>query len=189
MIIGDPSILAIESEITLAYEQQSFLALGFFAIHAGGRRYGVHKPDATMMGCSFDEVERRVAARGSHVAPFAERDATNIVEAFRGAVYADKQADTYLEMSVRAFVDIIYSNNIAWAPDGDEAFDDGSYVLQFDVANRVRVIAFKRGQDRLHDPSTLRDVWLPADDFYSVLQRWHIAFAAEWGDLPKEPQQ
>jgi hypothetical protein len=43
--------------------------------------------------------------------------------------------------------DMIYSRHILWAPDGDAAFDDGSYILQFDVDERVRLIAFKGRQD------------------------------------------
>ena len=35
MIVGDPSIFAIESGITKAYERPSFLALGFFVLHVG----------------------------------------------------------------------------------------------------------------------------------------------------------
>ena len=44
-----------------------------------------------------------------------------------------------------------------WAPDGDEPFDDASYVLQFDVKDRVRLIAFKSSEGYLHDPATLSD--------------------------------
>jgi hypothetical protein len=73
-----------------------------------------------------------------------------------------------------------------WAPDGDAALDDGSYVLQFDVDDRVRVIAFRCRENFLHDPATLSDVWLSADGFYNVLQQWHDAFEAEWESLPKE---
>jgi hypothetical protein len=57
------------------------------------------------------------------------------------------------------------------APDGDEAFDDG-------VKDRVRLIAFRCGEGYAHDPATLSDVWLPADDFYRVLQQWQQAFVA-----------
>jgi hypothetical protein len=70
-------------------------------------------------------------------------------------------------------------------PDGDEAFDDGSFVLQFDVQDRVRLIAFRSGAGYVHDPDTLSDVWLPADDFYRVLEQWHQAFDREWAAMPK----
>ncbi|HEV3416160.1 MAG TPA: hypothetical protein VG056_05085, partial [Pirellulales bacterium] len=78
------------------------------------------------------------------------------------------------------------SNRIVWAPDGDEAFDDGSYVLQFDVRDDVRLIAFKSGGSDRHDPTALSDVRLPTDDFYLILQRWHDAFEAEWVSASKE---
>jgi hypothetical protein len=71
-------------------------------------------------------------------------------------------------------------------PDGDEAFDDRSYVLQFDVGDRVRLIAFRPMEGScLHDPATLRDVWLVANDFYRILQDWLDAFEAEWASMPK----
>ena len=186
MIIGNPSVFAIESSITLAYERLSFRALGFFVIHAGGRRYGRHSSDSTMLACSYDEVERRVALRGNHTVPFAsEPDAGQIADAFRNALYAEKQQQSHFGIPLAEFSHMIRSKRIMWAPDGDEAFDDGSYVLQFDVQDHVRLIAFKCGQDGLHDPSTMGDVWLAADDFYCVLQHWHEAFAAEWASTPK----
>ena len=186
MIIGNPSIIGIESSITRAYERLSFRALGSFVIHVGGRCYGVKSPDATLLANSFDEVERRVAMRGSHTVPFAtEADAGIIADSFRNAIYAERQQESYFGIPRSEFSRMIHSRNIVWAPDGDEAFDDGSYVLQFDIGNRVRLVAFKCGQGYLHDPTTLSDQWLAGDDFYHVLQHWHDAFEAEWASMPK----
>jgi len=183
MIIGNPSVLAIESGITRAYERVSLRALGFFVIHVGGRCYGVHEPDATMLACSFDKVERRIASRGRHAAPpLAKLDAGEIANAFRTAFFIDQEDETYCGIPADEFRNLFYveSRSLVWAPDGDEAFDDGSYVLQFDVKDRVRVIAFTSSEDYLYDPATLSDTWLPAADFYQLLQRWHDAFEAEW---------
>jgi hypothetical protein len=83
------------------------------------------------------------------------------------------------------FVESIQTKHIVWAPDGDEAFGDGSCVLQFDVKDRVRVMTFRCGQDGLHAPETLREEWLSADEFYDILQRWRDAFKAAWESLPK----
>lgn len=188
MIVGDPSILGIESRITRAYERLSFRALGFFVIHVGGRRYGVYKPDATMLACSFDAVQRRIADRGTHTASFAtESDAGQIADAFRNAIYAEDQEESYFGIPLAEFNRLFdrNSNDLIWAPDGDEAFDDGSYVLQFDVEDRVRLIAFKFDEGYHHDPATLSDVWLPADDFYRVLQQWLDTFEAERACMPK----
>lgn len=91
-------------------------------------------------------------------------------------------------MSSAAFQDIIYSNHINWAPDGDAAFDDGSYVLHFDVGDQVRLIAFKCNEDNRPAPSSLSDKWLPADEFYDVLHQWQQAFEAEWLVTPKTPE-
>jgi hypothetical protein len=89
-------------------------------------------------------------------------------------------------MTCEAFVESIYAANIQWAPDGDAAFDDGSYILQFDVDRQVRLIAFKSMPDgSLYDPSTLVDLWMPTGEFNEILQRWHDDFVAEWTSLPK----
>jgi len=189
MIIGDTSVIAIESGITRAYERLSYRALGFFTIHVGGRRYGVPDPDATLMACSFDSVERRIAACGKHTAPFScEPDAGKIADAFRDALYAMEPEESYFGIVRSELPKLFYgASGITWAPDGDEAFDDSSYILQFDVEDRVRVIAFQPLEDGSHDPATLRDVWLAADEFYGILQRWRDTFESEWASSPKAP--
>ena len=139
-----------------------------------------------MLACSFDEVQARLALRGKHIAPFAaETDAGAIADAFRNAVYADEQQESFFGVRLAEFCDFFYQKSrLVWAPDGDEAFDDGSYVLQFDANSRVRLIVFRRDEGYRQAPGTLRDVWLPADDFYNVLREWRDAFEAEWIAAP-----
>jgi Immunity protein 42 len=190
MTVGDPSIFALESGITRAYERKSFRALGFFTIHIGGHCYGRRTPDSTMLACSFDEVERRINRRGGHVATFAESDAGEIADAVRQALYGlDQVNKEFFGMRESELSELVYSKSLLWAPDGDEAFDDGSYVLQFDVGNRVRLIAFRSVEGGcLHDAGTLKDIWIAAGEFYHVLQAWHDAFEAEWMIMVKSPE-
>ena len=190
MIIGDPSIFAIESGISEAYERLSLLSLGFFVIHINGRRYGVFEPDATMLACSFGAVEERITHRGRHTAPFAnELDAGKIADAFRHAIFADEPEDEYFENSRESFKELFYTQSVdrMWAPDGDQAFDDRSYVLHFDVEDRVRLIAFQCQDGISYTHGTLSDVWLAADDFYNILRQWHDSFDAQWAAMPKSP--
>jgi len=77
-------------------------------------------------------------------------------------------------MSAAEFTKTLYSNSLVWAPAGDEAFDDGSYVLRFDVGDRVRLIAVKRPDSQV-DPASVREVWISADIFYNALQ-WRDTF-------------
>jgi hypothetical protein len=191
MIIGNPSVFALESVITRAYERLSFRALGLFTVHVSGRRYGVYEPDATMLAGSLDQVGRRVENRGRHTAPFAtDQNAGNIADAFRNVVYnigydADS-TEEYLGLAAAAFDEVVHANKIEW-PGGDEEFDDGSYLLQFDIGDRVRLIAFQCGEDGLHNPATLRDLWLPSNEFYNVLKRWSDSFNEEWIGAQRVP--
>jgi len=187
VIIGDPLTLALESEITVAYARPSHLALGFFAIHVAGASYGVRAPDATMLGCSFDEVGRRIEERGQHVAPFAKGVAAGpIADAVCRALYADStQGDRLFGYAPTAFAGLVYAGRLLWAPDGDEAFDDGSHVLQIDEEESVRVIAFKKSGPAAFDQGTLREVHLAAEDFYGLLESWKRAFEIHWEGTPK----
>jgi hypothetical protein len=191
LTIGDPRQFAIESCITRAYVRLSFRALGYFLIHVGGCSYGVRSEDATMLECSFEEVGSRILRRGSHTAPFSnEPDATLIASAVYDAIYtSDDNAKELSGISTISLVDMVRTRHLKWAPDGDEAFEDGSRVLHFDVDGRVRIIAHtlktdERGRHR-PCPETLRDQWINADTFYGVLQRWRDDFEAEWLAAPK----
>ena len=176
MIVGDPAIFAIESQITKAFERLSFRGLGYFVIHIAGRQYGVREPEATMLAVSFDEVGGRLGRQGKHLSNFSlASNPGTLADMYRKAFYnvgADKE--------MKSFADAILSAGISWAPDGDEAFDDGSYVLQFDVEGWVRLIGFRCGADGLHDPTTLSDTWLSSAQFYGVLEKWQADFLKEW---------
>ncbi len=187
MIIGDPSTFAIESGITTAYHRLSFRGLGFFTIFINGLRYGVHSSDATMLACSLDSVEARLARRGTHIATFADGvDGSVIADAVREALYApDQEAKTFFDMSRSDFESLIYSNHLLWAPDGDEAFDDQSYVFQADIGDRVRLVGFQSTSGCHHDVGSLRDLSLDSDVFYEVLQRWRDGFLVDWKSRPK----
>ncbi|MBS0262238.1 MAG: hypothetical protein JSS02_09835 [Planctomycetes bacterium] len=180
MIVGNPHLFAIESKITQAYERLSYRALGCFVIHICGNRYGVYKDRATMLACSFDEVGRRLADRNSHTAAFACFDAGEVADAYLSAVFSDEPQAVYFGVSFPEFEKAINSKRIVWAPDGDSAFDDGSYILQFDVEENVRLVAFRRGKSYKHDKATLAETWIRADAFYSILEQWYEAFEFSW---------
>jgi len=188
MIVGDKARFAIESGITNAYERVGVLALGFFVLYVGGRRYGVYSPDATTLGCSVEEVGRRIADRGKHTAPFAsEPDAGKIADAVRLAVYApDQELQSYFGMPQPEFRKLFYTTSAdrLWSP-SDEAFDDGSHVIQFDIQDDVRLIAFKSTLGYIHDQGSLSEVWLSAEEYYSILKCWGDAFDSEWQATPK----
>jgi hypothetical protein len=186
MIVGDTSVFAIESGISQAYERPSLRALGFFVIHIAGHCYGEHSPEATMLANSFDEVNKRLSNRGQHTAFFADDNAGKIADSISRALYADEQeGEQFFGISQPTFRHMIYSHDLLWAPDGDAAFEDGSCVLQFDIEDRVRLIAFKKGENYFHSSASLSDAWLPAETFYKVLGQWRHDFEAEWASIPK----
>jgi hypothetical protein len=190
MIIGNPNLFALESEIMQAYERISLRALGFFVIHIGGRSYGIKDEDATMMAIAFDRVGRRIGKRGTHSVPAIETaDAQTLAIAFSRSIFIEHPKDElFLGMSDNEFRQALKSGEIIWAPDGEEGFDDGSCVLQFDIGDMVRLVAFKRATEPLLDRDSLCDIWLTQDEFYAILQTWHESFEKLWKSLPKKPE-
>lgn len=188
MVVGDPSVLAIESSITQPYERLGQRALGFFVIHVGGKSYGVRSPEATLLACSFDAVRRRIAQQGKHCVLFgSEPDVAKVVDAVRAAMYdEDRQGESFFGMSADALRDALASHEIVWAPDGDAAFDDGGHVLQFDQGDKVRLIAFKNTSHQDDVGSTLAEAWMNADEFYGLLDKWQSRFEAEWAAALKQ---
>jgi hypothetical protein len=182
MVVGDPSVFAIESSITQAYEQPGQRALGFFIIHIGGKTYGVRSPDATLLACSLDAVRRRIVRRGKHrIALGSEPDATKLVDAVRAALYDEnRQRERFGGLSAAELREALAFNEIVWAPDGDAAFDDGGHVLQFDQRDKVRLVAFKNTSNPTDVAGTLAEAWMSADEFYGLLDKWLNAFEAEW---------
>ncbi len=57
--------------------------------------------------------------------------------------------------------------------------------LQFDDSSTVRLIAFQIGAGYQVEGGSLRDVRLPQDDFYGILEEWHARFKQEWRSTPK----
>ena len=180
MIVGRQDSFAVESVITEAFPGQSQQALGCFVIYVGGESYGVRQPDASMLGCSFDEVKGRIERRGEHqMHLLTDLGAAVIVEAFLDATYRETARDRYFGLTRSAFSRAVHTAKIQWAPDGDEAFDDGSHVLQFDVGDKVRLIAFRNLEQADDIADSIREAWIEGDVFYGLLSEWSQLFTAD----------
>ena len=187
MIVGDPTAFAIESVITKAYSKPSLRALGLFVVYVRGHRFGVYDPEASLLANSLDAVQRRLANRGRHIVPFAtDTGAAEIAKAVSIALYFECKEDRLLGYDQKELAEMVYSRELLWIPDGDEAFDDGSHVVQFDVKDQVRLVAFKRLDSEAYDPATLTDLWLSGDSFYGTLREWQEQFVKEWQGIPKQ---
>jgi hypothetical protein len=188
MNVGNPSHFAIESIISEAFERPSFLAIGYFVIHILGRRYGVATPDATLLACSFDRVNELISSRNAINARCLDHlSAGWIADAYRVEIFGADSASLESVPDSELLLNFINQNiaTLQWAPDGDEAFDDGSFILQMNVGKDVRLIGFRCKSDGLHDPSTLREIRIDQDSFYDILETWSRKFLLEWKSLPK----
>lgn len=187
MLVGSKDRLAIESVITAVLPSLSERALGYFVIYVGGRLFGVKRPDASLLACSFEEVIGRLRRRGSHQVPLLSGlSAPVIVEAFLNAVYRDRPLASYLGLTKSEFISVIDAARIQWAPDGDAAFDDGSYVLQLDVEDEVRVIAFQNMEIPADTACSIAEQRIDGDVFYGVLREWSAHFISDWSDQVRD---
>ena len=141
-----------------------------------------------MLACSYFKVKERLKWAGRHTAPFSsDEDGEKIANAYRTAIYApDQDNEVFFGLPQPEFRALVYERKFVWAPDGDEAFDDGSFVLHFDAGDQVRLIGFKTEiVGYRHEQGTLRDLSLGEKEFYGILSEWTNAFEKEWWDAPK----
>jgi len=180
---------AIESFISILEPERGLMALGYFLIKIKGTSYGVKEEDATSLACSYDEVVRRLEMRGKHIAPadLIKLPSLELAQIIYSSIYykiSDEHNSWKYHIPRDTLAKMIYKNNLIWAPDGDEAFDDCSNVFQFDIDEKtVRLIGFKDTKDYKVDESTLNDITMNSDDFYSILKEWAENFYKEWQDL------
>jgi len=180
MLIGDPDIFAIESFVNKVYPNSSFLALGFFSIHVAGNVYGVRLPDASMLSCSFNAVRRRIERRGCHLLPCnSDLDALLIVEAVHNLIYSENPKSYVLGLPRENLIESLYGKEVLWAPDGDEAFDDGGHVLHIDYGDKVRIIAFLNNEKIESIKESVAEICLSSNEFYEILGRWRNFFEKE----------
>ena len=183
MIIGNPCRFAIESSITEAYSRKSLMALGYFAFHISGQCYGVREDDATLLACSYDSIKSRCNNIGKHCADaLMSMSGLDVADDYYSVFYREHTRPLRGGLSVIEWESLVAQrpSGIAMAPDGDSAFDDGSYVLQMDFQDMARVIAFKVGDNSSIDKECVAEVRLPMKEFYDILQSWCNEFYAEW---------
>jgi hypothetical protein len=151
--------------------------LGYFVVYIQGQRYGVYEPDATLLGNSIGTVRQRVANMGSHTLgisiDFPEKQLIDWYIKCYGDLLSpcrDILGDDGLKLW-----DEFNRNKILWAPDGDEAFDDGSHVFHFDFGRIVRLIGCTY-VNYLPIENSIRSICLPSSDFYEILDRWQASF-------------
>ena len=182
LLIGSPATFAIESFMAQVLARPGQRGLGYFCLHVGSKLYGIRSPDATLLACSFDAVVRRIEGRGTHVlAGLDHLDAIAVAQDVHAALYEDLPEEAHpCGMTVIRLSEELYRHAILMAPDGDAAFDDGGHVLQFDLGEQVRLIAFKNPDADETGVHAIVEVRMNAGDFYEILASLKEQFMAQW---------
>ena len=181
MIIGNPTKFAVEYKITEVNEILSQRALGYFIIHVCGKTYGIKAPNATLLGSAFYELQDIIARRGTHIASFiSESDAAEIANGYLVGGYSwDSENEIFFDMRADEFYSFLCSKKID-SGCFDEAFDDGTHFLLFDIGNQVRFIIFKNEE---YTANPISEIWLDADEFYGILADYLVQFEGERAKL------
>lgn len=178
---GNADIFAIESLMAQPVLNDSQCGIGYFVLYVNSMMYGCRELDSTCLGCSYNEVKQRLRNRGKHVLEIPIADPVHFARSAIACMYGSEDDGAgYDFLDKECFLDILAQSGAWWAPDGDEAFDDGSNVFQIDCAESVRIIAFKRGAAGSVDESSLRDLTLDATAFYTILEQWIRDFEMDW---------
>lgn len=98
------------------------------------------------------------------------------MQAREAARKAEKLAEAHGRTFKECAADFVARNKAAWR--------NAKHRQQWE--RTLATYVYKSGGvDYRHAAGTLRDVWLPGDDFYATLQCWRDAFVTEWEASPK----
>jgi len=185
ILSGNPNELAIESYVDEFLPEKSWRAIGCFLIHVGGRRFGVERPRATALACSFDEVRERLRCRGKHIfSPSEQVGATEIAFRVLNSRYCREFSGFEMKPEWADELDqVLFKNKLIWAPDGDAAFDDGGHIIQIDEGDMCRIVAFNNGETDRDTRESVVDVRLSCRRFYDILAQWSGQFEDDWAQF------
>ena len=177
---------AIESFISSIDSRRGLMANGYFLIKIKGTSYGVKEYDASALSGLYDGVIRRLEMRGKHIPPaeLIKLPSLELAQIIYSSLFykiSDEQNSWKYHIPRDTLAKMICKNNLIWAPDDNEAFDDGSNVFQFDIDEKtVRLIGFKDTNDYKVVESTLNDLTMNSNVFYSTLKEWADNFYNKW---------
>ncbi|MGB7815670.1 MAG: Imm42 family immunity protein [Methylotenera sp.] len=175
IVVGEPNLFAIESCVSEFYKEKGQLAIGYFIVYVGGLCYGIKSPDATLLACSFYQIDDILKKRTNYTSLFSDVDAQVLADMYLAAIYAENSDDSlYFGKSAQEIKQMLYESDVIWAPDGDAAFDDGSHILLFNFNHMVRLIAFKNSES--YKATNLQELLIPSDSFYDILDGWKSQF-------------
>lgn len=159
------------------------MSVGKFVIYLGGRKFGIDTPDATVLGCTYDSAIKRLRHRGGHVYENEPGFGTeDFLAKYQAVEFGIGRAWPYPEdASDRAFRNALHDRNLILAPDGEEAFDDGSNILQIDTAEGVEVLGFLNEEKPSLVAASLVHLKMDAESFYLPLRDWTNWFEVETG--------
>lgn len=142
MIIGDKQIFAIDFKIYTPIDN-FFIGDGYFLVYIDGFEYGIKKSNATVFGSIEWELKtefmNHVNNENLELCGFSRQ---NICD-----VYYDKHYREINDFSIDDYEAI--SKTLEESPKSikewslETAFDDGSFVLQYNTKNEICLLGFK----------------------------------------------
>lgn len=135
MIFGSKAIFAIEVEVNNCFYDK-FIGEGKFLVYIYDTAYGLDKNYATTFLCIMDDL-RKFSQNSSNVdVDLSNYTAYEIAMCYYCQNYSEQDLSMYSDDLLRKSKKLE-----VWAPEA--AFDDGSYLIQFDNNGKTRLVAFK----------------------------------------------
>ena len=169
MIVGDRSRFAVEIELHPDSPKSISTGFGLYRFWIADQPYGRSAPDASCLAASCDALRERLGQRGHHDATgMPTGNPLGILERAYWLIY--RVTDVHIASRQASAQEVAQARRLMMAPDGDEAFDDGSFVVQWDDRGVVGLAAGLVGEGdgpMIVDP--VRSIRLGTVDFYDVV--------------------
>ncbi len=175
MLFGNKEKFAIEFEVKEIYHDKRFIGDGFFVVYIDGFMYGRKEDDATSFGCIRSTLKYFDVLQSPSKNPFNKYECYELCDKFYDTAY--RMERRYKEEEIKDFIkeaEITYDKRENclldyWTP-MEEAFDDGSFVLQLNEGDSVRLLGFKTSDDETYNIENVHGAIIQKEKFSSIIQ-------------------
>ena len=169
MIFGFKESFGIEIELNTFFHDD-FIGEGKFIVFINNISYGIDMPYATTFFCIKDELLKYYSESINADLKLTKYSGIEIARSYYGQNYSNIPLDAYDKDLLT-----LTKNLLTWSP--ESAFDDGSYIIQIDEYDKIRLIGFKsctKDERYIVDEKSITELRIEKSVFKQILNKAYL---------------
>jgi hypothetical protein len=171
MTIGDINIFALEYSI-IEYYDSRYIGDGKFIVYINGTKYGKSNNNSTTFSSIIPSLGQRANTSNLTDPIFEKYPPYDLAFACYDSYYGENPKEVYLGLNREHFLVLKRNNKIEWHG-MDEAFDDGSFIIQLNNANNeISLIGYRAISSNPSQIEELNSIKLKYSIFSEIINQF-----------------